>query len=360
MSNHPYPVPVSPEIIQISEKNWDIRAVDNPMVKGNRIRSSELPNLELEYVTEDGDKAHIRFRVDLKNHEFASSKNVWPFMFEEKVLKFSTRVGEEFGFKMQHSNAAGTRSNRTAIKSLMFALFDPWSNNRNVMTPVGAPGILRTQLPTTKLSAWSYREHAYPWFKGKGIYGIYGHFRLGTQLGFFVIDSLVGCIRDGNRPDSDVVINDQHRLLEEHRMHILRCWPFVQQLGLEIELAKRPCADFTELNDYAAEVFYHTALANGDLEKVIDHNAPPRDGWTVGPKHRWQNMTVHAVMRYFMHDGLEVPRFLALLAREHVPYTTTLEVDVMGNDSVGIFLKYKTDPLMTIARASRAPENDNV
>lgn len=360
MNTHTYPVAVSPEILMISEKNWDIRAVDNPMVKHERIRSSELPNLELEYVHSDGSKAHIRFRVDLKNHEFGVNKNLWPFNFEEKVLKFATMVGEQFGFKMQHANATGTKSNRTAIKNLMFSLFDPWSNNQNLLSPVGSPNILRARLPNTKFASWNYREHPYPWFKGKAIYGVCGHFRLGTQIGFFVIDSLVGAIRDGNRPDSDFVINDQHRLLEQHRMHIMRCWPFAQQLGLEMELAKRPCADLLELNDYAAEVFYHEALANGELEKVIDRNAPAREGWGGGPKERWQNMTVHAIMRYFMHNGLEVPRFLALLAREKAPYTTTLEVDVMGNDSVGIFLKDRHDPLMTLTRPSRAKEQTNV
>jgi hypothetical protein len=360
MSNHAYPVRVETEICMISEKHWDIRAVDNHIVKRERIRSNELPNLELELVADDDTAAHVRFRVDLKNHEFGLNKNLWPFNFEEKVLKFASHVAETLGLKMPHVNATASKTNRTAIKNLMFGLFDPWSNGHNLMSPAPSVSILKTRRPTTKFQAWNYREAPYPWFKDKAIYGVCGHFRLGTQIGFFVIDALVGTIRDGNRPDSDVSINDMHRLLEEHRLHILRCWPFAQQMGLEMELAKRPCTNLLELNDYAAEVFYHAALANGELEKVVDRNAPAREGWIAGPKERWQNMTVHAIMRYFMHDGLEVPRFLALLARENVPYTTTLEVDVMGNDSVGIFLKGRHDPLMTLTRPSRAPEIDNV
>lgn len=360
MINHTYPIAVSPEIIMISERNWDIRAMDNHMVKHERIPSTNLPNLELEYVAEDGTTAHVRFRVDLKNCQFGETKSLWPFNFEEKVLKFAARVGKELGFTLpDHPTATRTRSNKAAIKNLMFALFDPWSNMHNILSPVASPNIIRSRLPTTKFASWNYREKPYPWFKDKAIYGVCGHFRLGTQIGFFVIDSLVGAIRDGNRPDSDYGINDTHRLLEQHRMHILSCWPFAQQLGLEMELAKRPCANLLELNDYAAEVFYHTALANGDLEKVVNRNPTVRPAWGVAPKERWENMTVHAIMRYFMHDGLEVPRFLALLARENVPYTTTLEVDVMGNDSVGIFLKGNADPLMTLTRPSRAVENDN-
>lgn len=358
--SHPYPFPVYPEMVENDYPQFTITALDNPVIKGDRVNSSLLPNLELQFVNDKREAVHIRFRVDLKDREFGVGKQSWPFSFEEKVVSFAMHVGEKYGFSFQHTNSNGAKGNRRVIKDLMHSLFDPWSNGQNIFDPADSVRILRTHRPTTKLSAWNYREGGVQWLKEKPVNGIYGHFRLGTQIGFFVIDPIVGSLLDHKGAIYRTTINDAHRLVEEHRMHILGCWPFATALGLEMEYADANCFNFFDLNQFAELKFFRDAVVNGDLEKVIDRHPTVRPSWGGSPKERWNNMTIHAVMRHFMDDGLEVPRFLANLRRHDVPLTATFEVDVMEGDSIGIFLPNKEDPVMTLPYASRAKEQNNV
>lgn len=358
--SHPYPFPVFPEIAEHDYQAFTITALDNPVIKGERVKSSLLPNLELQFVNDKQQAVHIRFRVDLKDREFGVGKQSWPFSFEEKVISFAMHVGEKYGLSFQHTNSNGAKGNRRVIKDLMHSLFDPWSNGQNIFDPADSVRILRTHMPTTKFAAWNYRQGGVEWLKQKPVNGIYGHFRLGTQIGFFVIDAMVGGLLDHKGAINRTIINDAHRLVEEHRMHILKCFPFALGLGLEMEYADANCHNFHDLNQFAELKFFRDAVVNGDLEKTIDRNPTVRPAWGAAPKERWMNMTVHAVMRHFMDDGLEVPRFLANMRRHNVPFTATFEVDVMAGNSCGIFLPGQQDPFMTLHKPSRPQEQNNV
>lgn len=363
MSNLPYPFPISPEIVEKDYEGFNITALANPVFHGQKISSAELPNLELDFVESDGDLVRIRFRVDLKPIDPPRRGSSGVFNFDDKVMSFVMDVAQKQGFSLPHANSKEGKGNKTALKNLRHSLFFPWAQQQNVMDALESNRILRTQLPTTRFTAWNHKPHNLETLKQRYVSGIYGQFRLGTQIGFFLIEPVLGSMwsaPEGPMKRRELMINDQHRLLEQHRMHLLRCWPFLTELGLEMELFDGQISNMYELNEYVEFVYFKEAVLGGNLDKVINRKPTVRPAWGGPPMERWENMTVHAIMAHFMADGLEVPRFLALMARHKVPFTATLEVDVMVGGSAGIFIGNKSDPLMTLHKPSRPQENTDV
>lgn len=231
------------------------------------IHSDDLPNLALDYKTPDGTAEKVYFRV--RRTPWGMENQAWPLGFEEAVLDFAADVGDMMNLRLVAKTFAVGKANIARVKDMRFKLCNPNINTRNEMDAAFSIRILRAELETTRMIVWRHVPNPGLFLKDKQVPGPCGYFSLGDQKGYFALKCDIATLKGFTDDPQRIRITDQLELVEKFRKHILKCWPFAEQLGLTIALKSDGCANLYELNQWAAGL-------NSDVrkqdEQVVKHD----------------------------------------------------------------------------------------
>jgi hypothetical protein len=320
--------------------NWPMKAID-------------LPNLELEYRDKSGDTLCVHFNIRL----VGEGPHNRSYGFEEKVVEFATRVGEAYNLTLlkrpHNSNVKGLRGR---IKDLADSLWSPHLGSRHMVDSVLAPRILRCGKETTTFRAFRYCQGMAERMKQQHIYGITGFFKVGHEVGYFIIDGMTVPLRT-LMPDSghDYIISDASELVLQYFDHITKHWPFLRRDGMAIHMNTKLATDHHELNTQAGEFFYALKDKAGDLKpRKIMGTLPSRDDHTRDPDERWHNVTAQDIAKQFCSSPAQYQKFLNKVTELKIPFTAVFQVDIYDSSSY-IYLKSEdTTPLVVIERTEVA------
>ena len=333
--------------------NLDMRTVVNltvPMNWGN-VHSRDLPNLELEYKDKSGDTLTIWYNI--KN----TGRVGKPYQFDEKVMEFAERVGKDRHLELVKRSAnSATKGIKSRIKDLGDNLYAAHLGSKHMVDSIKAPRILRCQNDTTTFRAFRYVPNMKDHMRQQQIHGITGFFKMGDEIGYFIIDGIVAPLRcpKVEGMNQDYIISDVRDLMMEYRDHIMEHWPFLaRNLGIYVELATVMSDNHHALNRLAGEHFFKLSDQAGDLKpRQILGLLPSRNGWSNRPAERWHNVTAMDIANQFCSGPSEYQKFLNRMAEEKIAFNQIFQVDILNN-ACSIYLTNECSTPIVIIEKSK-------